>query len=216
VLRSSLLAHVGTVGIQLLYRADVVVLGLFAVAAEVGIYSIAVAVAGLIWVVAEAFGLAAFARGGTESAAALQMRDRRLVRLNAVLSLGAAVVIWVLATTVLNRVLPAYAASVPLLLVLLPGVVAQGPARVAFASLLRRPGSRVPVVVGLVSLGLSLVYVPCAARWQATGVAVASTVVYLVQAALLLWLWRRASAAPAADDGSAVDGTGLGTETSVV
>ncbi len=215
VLRSSLVAHVGTVGIQLLYRADVVVLGLFAVAAEVGIYSIAVAVAGLIWVVAEAFGLAAFARGGTESPEALQMRDRRLVRLNAVLSLAAAVVIGILATTVLDRVLPAYAASVPLLLILLPGVVAQGPARVAFASLLRRPGSRVPVVVGVVSLGLSLVYIPCAARWQATGVAVASTVVYLVQAALVLWLWRRAGAAPTSDDAGAVDGPGLGTETSV-
>ena len=98
-------------------------IGLFAVAAEVGIYSIAVAVAGLIWVVAEAFGLAAFARGGTESAEALQMRDRRLVRLNAVLSLGAAVVIGILATTVLERVLPAYAASVPLLLVLTGGIL---------------------------------------------------------------------------------------------
>ena len=215
VLRSSLVAHVGTVGIQLLYRADVVVLGLFAVAAEVGIYSIAVAVAGLIWVVAEAFGLAAFARGGTESAEALHLRDRRLVRLNALLSLAAAVVIGVLAMTVLDRVLPAYAASVPLLLVLLPGVVAQGPARVAFASLLRRPGSRVPVVVGVVSSGLSLVYIPCAARWQATGVAVASTVVYLVQAALVLWLWRRAGAVPAREYGGAVDGPGLGTETAV-
>jgi O-antigen/teichoic acid export membrane protein len=143
------------------------------------------------------------------------VRDRRLVRLNAVLSLGAAVVIGILATTVLDRVLPAYAASVPLLLILLPGVVAQGPARVAFASLLRRPGSRVPVVVGAVSLALSLVYIPCAARWQATGVAVASTVVYLVQAALVLWLWRRAGTMPTGDDGGAAGGPGLGTETSV-
>ena len=71
------------------------------------------------------------------------------------------------------------------------------------------------MVVGVVSLGLSLVYIPCAARWQATGVAVASTVVYLVQAALVLWLWRRAGAAPTSDYVGAVDGPGLGTETSV-
>ena len=216
VLRTSLVAHAGTVGIQLLYRADVVVLGLFAAAVEVGVYSIAVAVAGLIWVVAEAFGLAAFARGGTESNEALQARDRRLVRLNAVLSLGAAVVIGVLAVTLLDRLLPAYAASVPLLLVLLPGVVAQGPARVAFASLVRRANSRVPMWIGLVSLVLSLVYIPCAARWQATGVAVASTVVYLLQAALVLWLWRRAGPGPARDDGDDLaDGPGLGTESAV-
>ena len=216
VLRTSLVAHVGTVGIQLLYRADVVVLGLFAAAAEVGVYSVAVAVAGLIWVVAEAFGLAAFARGGTESAEALHRRDRRLVRLNAVLSLGAAVVIGVLAATLLERLLPAYAASVPLLLVLLPGVVAQGPARVAFASLVRRSSSRAPMWIGLVSLALSLVYVPCAARWQATGVAVASTVVYLVQAAIVLVLWRRAGPGPTPDDGDGLaDGPGLGTESAV-
>jgi len=93
--------------------------------------------------------------------------------------------------------------------------VAQGPARVAFASLLRRPGSRVPVVVGIVSLGLSLVYIPCAARWQATGVAVASTLVHLVQASLVLGLWRWVGAVPTGDDRGAVDGPGLGTETSV-
>ncbi|HEU4329539.1 MAG TPA: hypothetical protein VFR40_00385 [Lapillicoccus sp.] len=219
VLRSSLVAHVGTVGIQLLYRADVVVLGLFAAAAEVGVYSIAVAVAGLIWVVAEAFGLAAFARGGTESPEALQARDRRLVRLNAVLSLAAAIVIGLLAVTLLPRLLPAYAASVPLLLALLPGVVAQGPARVAFNSLVRRADSRLPVWIGLVSLGLSLVYIPCAARWQATGVAVASTAVYLVQAALVLWLWRRAGPGRPRDDGDygddLADGPGLGTESAV-
>lgn len=215
VLRASLLAHVGTVGIQLLYRADVVVLGFFAAAAEVGVYSIAVAVAGLIWVVAEAFGLAAFARTGGESAEALLARDRRLVRVNALLSLLAAVVIGLLAVVLLDRVLPAYAASVPLLLVLLPGVVAQGPSRVAFASLLRRPDPRVPMWIGLVSLGLSLVYIPCAARWQATGVAVASTVVYVVQAALVLWLWRRATAAPARLDGGGADGPSLGAESTV-
>jgi O-antigen/teichoic acid export membrane protein len=209
-----LLAHVGTVGIQLLYRADVVVLGLFATAPEVGVYSIAVAVAGLIWVVAEAFGLAAFARAGGESAAALLARDRKLVRVNALLSLGAAVVVGLLAVALLDRVLPAYAASVPLLLVLLPGVVAQGPARVAFASLLRRGDTRLPMWIGLVSLGLSLAYVPCAARWQATGVAVASTVVYLVQAALVLWLWRRAKTAPTPDTDNQ-GGPNLGTESAV-
>ena len=215
VLRTSLFAHVGTVGIQMLYRADVVILGLFATAADVGVYSIAVAVAGLIWVVAEAFGLAAFARGATDSPEALQARDHRLVRLNALLSLGAAVVIGVLAVTVLERVLPAYAASVPLLIVLLPGVVAQGPARVAFASLVRRADSRVPMWIGLVSLGLSLVYIPCAARWQATGVAVASTVVYLLQATLVLWLWWRAKPPSAGDRGGTANDPGLGTESAV-
>jgi O-antigen/teichoic acid export membrane protein len=216
VLRTSLLAHVGTVGIQMLYRADIAILGFFAAAAEVGVYSIAVAVAGLIWVVAEAFGLAAFARGGTESAAALQERDRRLVRLNALLSVGSAIAIGLLAVTLLDRVLPEYAASVPLLIVLLPGVVAQGPSRVAFASLLRRADTKVPMWIGLVSLGLSLVYIPCAARWQATGVAVASTVVYLLQAALVLWLWHRVRAAPSRDDQPGLaDGPGLGTESAV-
>jgi O-antigen/teichoic acid export membrane protein len=151
VLRTSLIAHVGTVGIQMLYRADIAILGFFAAAADVGVYSIAVAVAGLIWVVAEAFGLAAFARGGAESAAALQERDRRLVRLNALLSVGSAIAIGLLAVTLLDRVLPEYAASVPLLIVLLPGVVAQGPSRVAFASLLRRADTKVPMWIGLVS-----------------------------------------------------------------
>jgi hypothetical protein len=73
--------------------------------------------------------------------------------------------------------------------------------------------------IGLVSLGLSLVYLPCAARWQATGVAAASTAVYLVQAALVLWLWRRAGPGPARDDGDDsdgfADGPGLGTESAV-
>lgn len=213
LLRSSLVAHVGTVGIQLLYRADVVVLGVLASAHEVGLYSVAVAVAGLIWVLAEAFSLAAFARGGSDAATALHERDARLIRVDAVLSLAAAVVMAVLSLTLLRRVLPAYAGSVPLVLILLPGVVVQGPARVAFSSLLRRADPRPAMWVGLVSLALSVVYLPCAARWGAAGVAGASSVVYGVQAVLVLALWRRAGSG--AEPPHEVDGTSRGTETAI-
>jgi Na+-driven multidrug efflux pump len=86
---------------------------------------------------------------------------------------------------------------------------------VAFASLVRRADSRVPMWIGLVSLGLSLVYIPCAARWQATGVAVASTMVYLLQATLVLWLWWRAKPPSAGDRGGTANDPGLGTESAV-
>lgn len=215
VLRTSLLAHVGLVGNQLLYRADVVVLGLLAASREVGIYSVAIAVAGLIWIVAEAFSLAAFSRGETDAGTDLHARDRRLLVVNLGLSVGAAVLIALASVTVLGRVLPEYADAVPLILVLLPGVVAQGPARVAFSSLLRRADTRPPMWVGLVSLTLAVIYVPCAARWGAMGVAVASTVVYLVQAAFVLWLWRRAGSSDPGSGSQPFEPPARGAESSV-
>lgn len=217
VLRDSMLAHVGTIGLQLLYRADVVILGLLAASHEVGIYSIAIAVAGLIWIVAEAFSLAAFSRTSTDTTTSLHHRDRRLIVVNAQLSAVAAVGLALGSIFLLARILPAYAEAVPLILILLPGVVAQGPARVAFSSLLRRDDARPAMWIGLGSLALSVAYVPAAATWGAHGVAVASTIVYLIQAGGVFWLWSRGrqdDGLPSPDTG--VAGSAQGSEDVVV
>lgn len=216
LLRSSLLAHVGLVGNQLLYRADVVILGILTTAREVGIYSVATAVAGLVWIVAEAFGLAAFSRGGGETDAELDARDRRLIATNLVLSVVGALAIAVLSVTLIGRWLPQFADAVPLILILLPGIVAQGPSRVAFSSLLRRKDVRQPMWIGVVSFGLAVTYVPCAVTWGGLGVAMASSVVYLVQAGFVLALWRRASASPSGPSRPAQEpGCADGTETAL-
>lgn len=187
LLASSLSAHAGLTGQQLLFRADIVALGLLASPEQVGIYSIAVFLAELVSRIAEALAMAALGEGRTAlTPAARRRRRRQLLRLYARLASGVALAVAVCTVLLLPWALPAYSDAVPLVLILLPGVVASGSARIMLSSIIASDARRSSVIAGGVAGALSLVFLPMVSVWQATGAAIASSVLYGAQ-----WIYCR-------------------------
>jgi O-antigen/teichoic acid export membrane protein len=169
-------------GQQLLHSADVVVLGLMASASAVGLYSIAVPIAGMIWVFSEALSLIAFDSGSRSTSAAQQRAQRsKLTRLNFIVGFLACIVIGLGSIIFVPLLLPEYAAAVPLILILLPGVLIQGYARIGLSSILTAGSKRSLVLIGLSSALLCVLYIPFVEALGATGAAIASSVIYSLQ-----------------------------------
>lgn len=192
VLKVSGYAHLSAVGFQALYRFDVVILALFSSRSALGVYSVAVASVALVWSVAEAFALRVFAAEGRAEGTGLRARDWSFIKLNALISTAVGILVGVAGSLLLPRLLPEYSGADRIIWILLPGVIAQAPARVALASLQRAGGERWAALLGLVALVCALLYVPGAATGSTSVVAMVSTLVYLVLAALTLLVWRHA------------------------
>ena len=191
ILRDSLLAHVGTTGQQLLHSADTIVLGVISNAAAVGLYSVAVPIASLIWVFSEALSLVAFDNGSRPSGVEDTKRRRaQLVRLNLIVGSAGAVAIGLGSSVLVPFFLPDYKAAVPLILILLPGVVVQGYARIGLSSILARGDQRPVITIGVVSASLSTMYIPFVYLSGATGAAVASSIIYGLQTAVVFFVIR--------------------------
>ena len=192
ILATSWSAHLGFIGIQFLYRADIVILGFFVIREELGVYSIAAPIAELTWAIPEALSLLAFSQYSASRSVAERVLHRALLlKLNLAAGLLGGLAIAITAWATLPILLPTYVAAVPLIFILLPGVVIQGAARISF-SMLVSTGARKPVfLVGLISIALCVLYVPFSAIWGITGAAVASTIIYTAQAILVLTIARR-------------------------
>lgn len=196
IIGDSAAAHTGVVGQQLMHTADIVVLGFFATASAVGLYSVAVPIAGLIWVVSEALSLLAFDLSGGGTAAEAAQHRAHLARQNLLFGVVAAVLIGTATYILLPIVLPAYAAAVPLVLLLLPGVVVQGYARITLSSIMAHARHRMLVLIGVVSASLCVIYVPAVIFFGAMGAAAASTIVYTLQTIFVFLIVRERLVAP--------------------
>lgn len=199
VLARSTKSHVGTLGMQFLFSADIVILGAVAPRSEVGIYGIAFTAIGLVWNVAEAFSLKAMQRprGGNVDTPAADgaSTDRRLFAVNGLVSVGLAAVICLASWLFIDAFLPEFRASVPLIWILAPGVVIQSPARIALASLQRRAHFKSVMIIGVTASLLALGYIPAARAGGAQGLAVASTTAYFIVSAVTAYLWLRSTRA---------------------
>jgi O-antigen/teichoic acid export membrane protein len=187
LLVTSLSAHLGASGIQLLYRLDIVVLAFFVSRSDLGIYSIAVPLASLTWIVSEALSLSAFSTFDPQDTRQQQRSHLlKFIRVNLALgSLGSAAIL-VVAYLAIPPLLTGYSDAVLLIAILLPGVVIQGAARILFAHIMSVGARREGVVVGVASLALSALYVPFCAEWGIRGAAVASTFIYVLQALVVV------------------------------
>lgn len=191
IVETSLAAHIGTIGQQLLFRGDVVVLGFLASASAVGIYSVAMPIAGLIWVFSEALSLLAFDGGRRhQTPKDLQRSRRRLVKTNFVFGGIGAVIIGLTSWLLIPALLPQYSAAIPLILILLPGVLVQGWARINLSSILTTGSVRAPVIIGVSSAALSLLYIPFVMLGGVVGAAVASTLIYALQTLIVVAVTR--------------------------
>lgn len=180
MLRTAISAHIGTWGQQLLFRADLVTLGLIGSAASLGVYSIASPIAGVVWTLSEALSLAAYGSRTALNPADLEFRRTRLIRLNLRLGLIAAVAIGA-ASFLVPLMLHGYKAVPMLVLILLPGTVIQGAARIGLTTLVAREQTGAVVLIGVVSASLAALYVPFVWVAGAYGAAIASTMIYLIQ-----------------------------------
>ncbi len=176
------------------YRADLFIVERMVGLAPAGIYAIAVSVAELLWFVSSSVSAAAYARIGSpdrEQAASLTVR---VVHLNIGVLLVVSPLLVVVAWWVLPRVLgQAYEASLPLLLLLLPGVWAYASASALsayYTNFLGRP--HLSATVAGTSLAINLLLcVLLVPTLGAAGGAIATSVSYLVAICWGLALFRR-------------------------
>jgi len=153
-----------------------------------GVYSIAVVVAELLWFVSGSLTQAVYGRIGTRDRERAAATTVRVLQLSLAGLLVAAPLLWALARVVIPWVLgPAYAASLPLLALLLPGVLVFGGASALSAYFTNHAGRpQVPAQVAASSLtlnaALALVLVP---RLGMAGAALAASASYTASVLLL-------------------------------
>lgn len=164
-----------------------------------GIYSIAIVVAELLWFVSGSLTQAVYGRIGTPDRAHAAATTVRVVQLSVAALLLAAPLLWLAAVILVPWVLgPAYAASLPLMALLLPGVLLFGGASALSAYFTNHAGTpQVPAQVAALSLGLnatlSLLLVP---RLGMAGAAVAASLSYTATVLLLALRFARHAGLP--------------------
>lgn len=198
------LPFVATIGLTNLvgllnYRVGLFVIERLLGLSSTGVYSIAVVVAELLWFVSGSLTQAVYGRIGTPDRAQAAATTVRVVQLGVAALVLAAPLLWLGAWLLLPRVLgPAYAASVPLIGLLLPGVLLFGGASALSAYFTNHAGQpQVPAQVAALSLavnaGLSLALVPGLGM---AGAAVAASVSYTFTVLLLAWRFARHAGLP--------------------
>ena len=156
-----------------------------------GVYSIAIVVAELLWFVSGSLTQAVYGRIGTPDRAQAAATTVRVVQLGVAALLPAAPLLWLAAWLLVPWALgPAYAGSLPLLAVLLPGVVLFGGGSALSAYFTNHAGApAVPAQVALGALGLNALLAVALAPWLGmTGVALAGSLSY---ACSVLWMATR-------------------------
>lgn len=172
------------IGSILVLRGDLTILGLRSTEDQVGQYSMATAIAGLLFLVAEVFMLRAVsAHGAVESEeypAAVTGLARTAVLAVALVAVPLVGVSWVALTYVLPAFWPAFWPTV----VLCVAAVASTYTRVVAGGLGMVKANRRLYVYAVASAVLCLLYFP-AAGYGAMGVAVASLVIYVAQVPII-------------------------------
>jgi O-antigen/teichoic acid export membrane protein len=195
---------------QVNLRADLVLLGAFAGAAEAGIYSIALATTSIAWVLTEAFAVSALPRSARLQAESERQitegherdsRDSRLVR-HTILVIPA---VALLETLLLFVGIPLFYGSgfdrsITLGLILLAGSLVLGAGRAALAILLARGRPNAVLAVGIAIVPATLAAYALVVPWGgAIGVAVVSSVSYLALTLLAITTLCRATGLPMRD-----------------
>lgn len=164
-----------------------------------GIYSIAVIVAELLWFVSGSLTQATYGRIGTPDRGQASQTTLRVVQLSLVALLPAGPLLWLLAWWLLPRLLsPEYAASLPLLAVLLPGVMLFGGGSALSAYFTNHAGAPgVPARVAgaqlLLNAGLAIWLTP---RLGMVGAALAASLSYALGVLCMAWLFSRHAGMP--------------------
>jgi O-antigen/teichoic acid export membrane protein len=182
------------------YKVDIFLVERFLGLGPTGVYSIAVMVAELLWLVSSSVTTAAYARIGAPDAAQATRLTVRAVHASVLLLLALCPLLWLFAALVVPWLLgPAYAGALQALAVLLPGVALYGAASALSAWFTNHAGRPlVPALLAgsslLFTVVVSLLAIP---RLGMLGGALATSLSYGATVGLGGWLFMRASGTPA-------------------
>jgi O-antigen/teichoic acid export membrane protein len=187
---------------QVNYRFDVVILGGFASSAAVGIYSIAVTITGIAWVLPQALQTVLFPRAasldesavtGEGSAAESDEAVAKAIRHGVLLALPTALFVSVLLLVAVPLLYGGkFADATPLGFVLLPGVLLIGVGKILGSVVSGRGYPRYALYGGGITVPLTLaLYFALIPHFDAWGAAVGSSLSYSFNTLLGLFYFRR-------------------------
>jgi O-antigen/teichoic acid export membrane protein len=182
------------------YRQDMYLVGLMAGQSALGLYSVAVTLAELVWVLPNAISQILFPKLGAVQRDEAGALTARVSRVTVVVSIISAAVLAAVSYPIVHVVYgEAYASSYVPLLILLPGTVAFSLAKVfsGYFSAMNRLGfaSVISTVTMVVNLLSNLVLIPALGI---RGAALASAISYTFSCALGVWYVARLVRKPAA------------------
>jgi O-antigen/teichoic acid export membrane protein len=185
---------------QVNYRFDVIILAAYASTTELGVYSVALTLTGLAWVLPHALQTVIFPRAASLDAAAqagevsFEESDAavaRATRHSVLLLVPSAVIVLILLGLVPLVYGRDFDQTVALGLVLLPGVLALGTGKVLASVITGRGWPRynlyTAAIVAVITLALYFTMIPAFGEW---GAAVASSASYLVSALISAAFFR--------------------------
>lgn len=182
------------------YRVDLFLVDHFLGLSATGVYSVAVLVAELLWLVSSSVTQAAYARIGAPDGVDAGRMTVRVVHASLLALALLCLPLWLAAALFLPVMLGAdYAAAVPLLGMLFPGVLAYGAASSLSAYFTNHAGRPlIPAALAGLSLLInvlsSLLLIP---RMGTMGAALATSVSYVLSVCMSGWIFSRLSATPA-------------------
>ena len=187
---------------QINYRFDIIILGGFAAAREVGLYSVALTLTGVAWVLPQALQTVLFPRVASLHAATVageltpEESDAALakaVRHGVLLTVPAAALIAALLLVAVPLLYgPTFSTTTALGFVLLPGTLLLGIAKVLASAITGRGRPRYALYAGLITVPVTLaLYFALIPPYAAWGAAVASSASYAFSAFVGLFFFRR-------------------------
>lgn len=190
---------------QVNYRFDVLILGGFATAADVGVYSVALTLTSIAWILPQALQTVLFPRAASLDESALSgdvssvesdEAVARAIRHGVLLSLPAGLAVAMLLLVGIPLVYGhRFHETVPLGFVLLPGVLLLGVGKIVGSAVTGRGHPRYALYgasIGLpLTLGLYLGLIPVFDAW---GAAIASSLSYAATAVVGVYFFRRVTA----------------------
>jgi O-antigen/teichoic acid export membrane protein len=190
---------------QVNYRFDVLILGGFASAADVGVYSVALTLTSVAWVLPQALQIVLFPRAASldESAVSGEVTSAesddavaRAVRHGVLLTLPAGLAVAALLVIGIPVLYGhRFDQTVPLGFILLPGVLLLGVGKILASAVTGRGHPRYALYASAISVPLTLVlYLGLIPVFDAWGAAIASSLSYAASAVLGLVFFRRATA----------------------
>jgi O-antigen/teichoic acid export membrane protein len=204
--RFGLQAWVSNIVQQANYRLDLLVLGGYAAASHVGVYSVAVTITAISWVLPHGLQTVLFPRtasldsavqAGELEAAESDAAAARATRHSVLLVAPSGAIVAVLLGLVPLLYGPKFIETVWLGFVLLPGVLALGVGKVLGSVVTGRGGPRYMMyassIGAAVTIALYFILIPADREW---GAAIASTVSYAFTTALVVVFFRRIAAIP--------------------
>ena len=204
--RFGLQAWLGNIMQQANYRVDLLVLGAYAGANRIGVYSVAVTITAIAWILPHGLQTVLFPRtasldsavqAGRLSAAESDEAVARATRQSALLVLPAGVIVTILLGVVPLIFGSKFTETVWLGIILVPGVLSLGIGKVLSSVVTGRTGPRymmyASTIAAAVTLALYFTLIPSDREW---GAAIASSLSYAVTTILIVVFFRRAVAIP--------------------